>query len=235
MAMLQQLQPVLAQRAWGSKPTKVPPKVTTAALSRRSVLGEFTSRNPSSLDQHLDDHKHGGCNATLGHSSDVPCHAGGLCCCSSCACSHRSQWYDKYFAYNMAVGMTDYEAAILPVKQQLFKQLFTAAALQQSSSASRSDNDGSSSSSSRPFQLLEVGIGTGAQHVGALPAYSGACRWLACSGQPCAEYTHPPATACNNDTFQVTAWCTANTMWGSTGDHPGMPHASCNRHFLPET
>jgi hypothetical protein len=62
----------------------------------------------------------------------------------------------------MAVGMTDYEAAILPVKQQLFKQLFTAAALQQSSSTSNADSSGSSRSSRGPIQLLEVGIGTGA-------------------------------------------------------------------------
>jgi hypothetical protein len=67
----------------------------------------------------------------------------------------------------MAVGMTDYEAAILPVKQQLFKQLFTAAALQPASSSSSADTGGGSSSSnsksssSGPIQLLEVGIGTG--------------------------------------------------------------------------
>lgn len=75
-------------------------------------------------------------------------------CAAGCSCGcHRNAWYDKYFAYNMAVGMTDYEAAIRPVKQQLFKQLFTSLSTQQA--------DSSSSSSSGPVSVLEVGIGTG--------------------------------------------------------------------------
>lgn len=79
--------------------------------------------------------------------------AGGLCCCSGCAC--RNQWYDKYFAYNMAVGMEEYELAMAPVKQQLFSQLLLE--LQQAQPPLSS----TSGSSSPPFSLLEVGIGTG--------------------------------------------------------------------------
>jgi hypothetical protein len=41
--MLQQLQPVQAQKAWCSRPSKVPPRVATAALSRRTVLGALLS------------------------------------------------------------------------------------------------------------------------------------------------------------------------------------------------
>jgi hypothetical protein len=69
----------------------------------------------------------------------------------------------------MAVGMDDYEAAMRPVKQQLFKQLFTALPASQpdsSSSSSRSSNGGAVS-------LLEVGIGTGK---GLLPQLSAQCQ-----------------------------------------------------------
>lgn len=80
------------------------------------------------------------------------CAAGaGLCCCGSgCACgSHRSQWYDKYFAYNMAVGMEEYEQQLHPLKQVLFPQLLaTLPAAQPGSSGGGTS-------------LLEVGIGTG--------------------------------------------------------------------------
>lgn len=95
----------------------------------------------------------------------LPAAAGGLCCCSGCACSHRSQWYDKYFAYNMAVGMEDYEAAIRPVKQQLFNQLLASLPQQPLGSTSRSSSSSSASigtgSSRPPYSVLEVGIGTG--------------------------------------------------------------------------
>lgn len=52
----------------------------------------------------------------------------------------------------MAVGMTEYEAAIRPVKQLLFQQLFM---LMQQQAGGRS-------SSSGPVSVLEVGIGAGA-------------------------------------------------------------------------
>lgn len=82
----------------------------------------------------------------------------GLCCCSRCSSSRRAGWYDKYFAFNMAFGMQEYEAAILPVKQQLFSQLF-AGLTQEDSSTSAHQATGSASN--KPLSLLEVGIGTG--------------------------------------------------------------------------
>lgn len=99
---------------------------------------------------------------------------GGLCGCSACcACgthsSSRNQLYDKYFAFNMKVGMDDYEAAIRPVKSVLFQQLFATAAgggsgqvqMQSTVAGSSSTSSSASSSSSTPLSLLEVGIGTG--------------------------------------------------------------------------
>lgn len=60
-----------------------------------------------------------------------------------CACnaskSGRWRWYDRYFAYSMAVGMQDYEQEIAACKRRLFSELF------------QSDIQA----------LLEVGMGTG--------------------------------------------------------------------------
>ncbi|KAF6264409.1 S-adenosyl-L-methionine-dependent methyltransferase [Scenedesmus sp. NREL 46B-D3] len=83
---------------------------------------------------------------------------GGLapyCCCGSCA-SNRRDWYDKFFALSMATGMQDYEAAVAPLKQALFSQLFVPLA-----DGAGAATASSSSSSSSTFSVLEVGIGTG--------------------------------------------------------------------------
>lgn len=65
-------------------------------------------------------------------------------------CAGRHRWYDKYTAYNVAVGVTEYEAAIPPVKQSLFKHMF--AALQQLAAGA-------------PVNVLEVGLGSGAHQL----------------------------------------------------------------------
>jgi len=63
----------------------------------------------------------------------------------------------------MAVGMEDYEAAIRPVKQQLFNQLLASLPKQPLGSISSSSSSASVGidSSSPPYSVLEVGIGTG--------------------------------------------------------------------------
>ena len=61
-------------------------------------------------------------------------HAAPLCPCASC----RIAGYDKYFAFNMATGMREYEEGLAPVKRQLFGKV--------------------------PFSgahVLEIGMGTG--------------------------------------------------------------------------
>ena len=65
-------------------------------------------------------------------------------CSNACACSAtnktgRWRWYDRYFAYSMAVGMQEYEQEIAACKRRLFNELF------------QSDIQ----------ELLEVGMGTG--------------------------------------------------------------------------
>ena len=72
----------------------------------------------------------------------------GPCCACGCAAGapRKASWYDKYFAYNMAYGMDDYENAIAPVKRELFTELL--AALRADSSAGTRS-------------LLELGVGTG--------------------------------------------------------------------------
>ncbi len=76
--------------------------------------------------------------------------AWGLGPCCACGCCEgaprKASWYDKYFAYNMAYGMDDYEAVITPVKRELFAQLIPAI---------KADGGGGASN------LLEVGVGTG--------------------------------------------------------------------------
>lgn len=142
--------------------------------------------------------------------------AGGLCCCSSagCACSRR-QWYDKYFAYNMAVGMEDYEVAVQPVKQLLFSQLLTSLPQQQQQQQQlqqQSTDKPSSSSSSSPgamHALLEVGIGTG----GASRAPSSAVvRLVARCSLVC---THKQAAA-HHTCLLVWTMCTPHSHGSST-------------------
>ena len=65
-------------------------------------------------------------------------------CSNVCACSAnnktgRWRWYDRYFAYSMAVGMQDYEHEMAACKRRLFTELF------------QSDIQ----------ELLELGMGTG--------------------------------------------------------------------------
>ena len=65
-------------------------------------------------------------------------------CSNACACnknarSGRWRWYDRYFAYNMAFGMQDYEQEIAACKRRLFMELFQ----------------------HNIEDLLEVGMGTG--------------------------------------------------------------------------
>eukprot|EP00884_Botryococcus_braunii_P007325 jgi/Botrbrau1/16594/Bobra.0068s0024.1 len=62
-------------------------------------------------------------------------------CCSSCFCMGRGGWYDKFFAYVMATGMERYEAAVAPVKNELFDTVWL--------------------ESTKPRNILEIGIGTG--------------------------------------------------------------------------
>lgn len=69
--------------------------------------------------------------------SIVPC---GCAFCCSPGPRSRNTWYDKYFAYNMAVGMAEYEEAVAPVKRQLFSELTDDVSI---------------------HTVLEVGMGTG--------------------------------------------------------------------------
>jgi hypothetical protein len=165
--MLQQ-STLAAHKAWQTQHRHIRTSTKTAALGRRELLGKHFTALPNCclLPQHVT------CLFALMRMSmisagqlDSVClpnscccllHAAGsgLCCCSSLSCTHRSQWFDKYFAYNMAVGMTEYEAAMRPVKQVLFKQLFM---------SRQQQAGGSSGSSGGPVSVLEVGIGAGGQ------------------------------------------------------------------------
>ncbi|DBA78680.1 TPA: hypothetical protein ACH3X1_008595 [Trebouxia sp. C0004] len=64
---------------------------------------------------------------------------GNVCACTTRNKSGRWHWYDRYFAYNMAYGMQDYEEQIAGFKTGLFADLFT----------------------SQLHSMLEVGMGTG--------------------------------------------------------------------------
>ncbi|KXZ54713.1 hypothetical protein GPECTOR_4g781 [Gonium pectorale] len=67
--------------------------------------------------------------------------------------------YDSYFATAMRYGMDDYEAAIRPVKRQLFAEL-ASYLTRPASAGSGSGTDGGSGSP--PIRrVLEVGVGTG--------------------------------------------------------------------------
>ena len=63
-----------------------------------------------------------------------------VCCCCGCG---RNQLLDKFFASAMATGMKEYEAAIAPVKRQLWLDCFASGDL------------------SHTTTVLELGIGTG--------------------------------------------------------------------------
>lgn len=90
--------------------------------------------------------------ADPGFTHTYPHATGGLCTCSGCACiRHRNSWYDGYFAFNMAHGMDEYEAAVQPIKHPLFQQLLQPLNMTGSSAAAA----GGAAS------VLEVGIGTG--------------------------------------------------------------------------
>lgn len=67
------------------------------------------------------------------------------CACSLCG---RSEWYDKYFAFNMAAGMAEYEETIRPIKQALLTDTL---------SRMLSSAQGNAAS----LQLLDAGVGTG--------------------------------------------------------------------------
>eukprot|EP00892_Ulva_mutabilis_P007416 jgi/Ulvmu1/5046/UM021_0063.1 len=75
-----------------------------------------------------------------------------------CGClARRTGWYDEYFAWNMAHGMTGYEAEITPTKQCLFQHI-----------TRQTERLG------RPVDMIDVGIGTGPN----LPYYAANARTI---------------------------------------------------------
>lgn len=81
-------------------------------------------------------------------------HAAGLAPAACCGRHGRLDWYDRYFAFNMAHGMEDYEAQIAPIKAALFERLFM------TNAPGGTPVAGTQGSSAHPVQVLELGIGT---------------------------------------------------------------------------